>query len=69
MQRSFLEFSYASYEEDQLCCGAPFICPTCTPEMFAVSADGNRKLYHFRRSGSTDDSAFFNGLFVAEDRA
>ncbi|XP_071059140.1 uncharacterized protein [Pseudochaenichthys georgianus] len=24
LQRSFLEFSYASYEEDQLCCGAPF---------------------------------------------
>ncbi|KAF3837913.1 hypothetical protein F7725_009681 [Dissostichus mawsoni] len=67
LQRSFLEFSYASYEEDQLCCGAPFICPACTPEMLAVSADGNRKLYRFRRSGSSDDSAFFNGLFVAED--
>lgn len=51
LQRSFLEFSYASYEEDQLCCGAPFICPACTPEMLAVSADGNRKLYRFRRSG------------------
>ncbi|KAI9536783.1 hypothetical protein NQZ68_031091, partial [Dissostichus eleginoides] len=67
LQRSLLEFSYASYEEDQLCCGAPFICPACTPEMLAVSADGNRKLYLFRRSGSSDDSAFFNGLFVAED--
>ncbi|KAK1903623.1 Protein wech [Dissostichus eleginoides] len=44
LQRSFLEFSYASYEEDQLCCAAPFICPACTPEMLAVSADGNRKL-------------------------
>ncbi|XP_033971570.1 uncharacterized protein LOC117470805 [Trematomus bernacchii] len=69
LQRSFLEFSYASYEEDQLCCGAPFICPACTPEMLAVSADGNRKLYRFRRSGSSDGSAFFNGLFVAEDSA
>ncbi|KAI9544896.1 hypothetical protein NQZ68_041836 [Dissostichus eleginoides] len=69
LQRSFLEFSYASYEEDQLCCGAPFICPACTPEMLAVSADGNRKLYRFRRSGSSDDSALFNGLFVAEDSA
>ncbi|XP_033980058.1 uncharacterized protein LOC117477496, partial [Trematomus bernacchii] len=59
LQRSFLEFSYASYEEDQLCCGAPFICPACTPEMLAVSADGNRKLYRFRRSGSSDGSAFF----------
>ncbi|KAI9525227.1 hypothetical protein NQZ68_009907 [Dissostichus eleginoides] len=67
LQRSFLEFSYASYEEDQLCRGAPFICPACTPEMLAVSADGNRKLYRFRRSGSSDAGAFFNGLFVAED--
>nr|XP_033941668.1 uncharacterized protein LOC117448465 [Pseudochaenichthys georgianus] len=37
--------------------------------MLAVSADGNRKLYRFRRSGSSDGSAFFNGLFVAEDSA
>ncbi|KAI4814548.1 hypothetical protein KUCAC02_003739 [Chaenocephalus aceratus] len=66
LQRSFLEFSYASYAEDQLCCGAPFIC---TPEMLAVSADGNGKLYRFWRSGSSDGSVFFNGLFVAEDSA
>ncbi|KAK2834617.1 hypothetical protein Q7C36_015318 [Tachysurus vachellii] len=45
LQRSFLEFSYASFEEEQLCCSAPFTCPACTPEMLAVSADGNRKLY------------------------
>ncbi|KAI9523882.1 hypothetical protein NQZ68_022514 [Dissostichus eleginoides] len=50
LQRSFLEFSYASYEEDQRCCAAPFICPACTPEMLAVSSDGNRKLYRFRRN-------------------
>ncbi|XP_033953720.1 uncharacterized protein [Pseudochaenichthys georgianus] len=37
--------------------------------MLAISADGNRKLYRFRRSGSSDGSAFFNGLFVAEDSA
>ncbi|KAI4825100.1 hypothetical protein KUCAC02_020798 [Chaenocephalus aceratus] len=69
LQRSFLEFSYASYEDEQLCCGATFICPACTPEMLAVPADGNRKLYRFRRSGSSDGSAFWNGLFVAEDSA
>ncbi|MCI4378178.1 hypothetical protein PGIGA_G00212950, partial [Pangasianodon gigas] len=67
LQCSFLEFSYASCEEDQLCCGAPFTCPACTPEMLAVSADGNRKLYRFRRDTSSDDPAFFEGLFVAED--
>lgn len=27
LQRSFLEFSYASFEADQLWCGAPFTCP------------------------------------------
>ena len=51
LQRSFLEFSYASFEKDQLCCGAVFTCPACTPEMLAVSVDGNRKLYRFRRNG------------------
>ncbi|XP_067269595.1 uncharacterized protein [Pseudorasbora parva] len=69
LQRSFLEFSYTTFEEDQLCCSAPFTCPACTPEMLAVSADGNRKLYRFRRNGSSDDSGFFEGLFVAEDSA
>ncbi|MCJ8741550.1 hypothetical protein PDJAM_G00071990 [Pangasius djambal] len=67
LQRSFLEFSYASFEEDQLCCGASFTCPACTPEMLAVSADGNRKLYRFCQDTSSDDPAFFEGLFVAED--
>ncbi|KAF3837698.1 hypothetical protein F7725_009466, partial [Dissostichus mawsoni] len=61
LQRSFLEFSYA-YEEDQLCCGAPFICPACTPEMLAVSADGKEAL-----SLSAKWKRLFNGLFVAED--
>ncbi|KAK9970282.1 hypothetical protein ABG768_026237 [Culter alburnus] len=60
LQRSFLEFSYASFEEDQLCFSAPFTCPACTPEMLAVSADGNR---------NSDDPGFFEGLFVAEDSA
>ncbi|XP_050957445.1 uncharacterized protein LOC127158330 [Labeo rohita] len=69
LQRSFLEFSCASFEEEQLCCGAPFTCPACTPEMLAVSVDGNRKLYRFRRDTSSDDPAFFEGLFVAEDSA
>ncbi|CAM4412276.1 unnamed protein product [Leuciscus chuanchicus] len=69
LQRSFLELSYASFEEDHLCCSAPFTCPACTPEMLAVSADGNRMLYRFRRNGSSDDPGFFEGLFVAEDSA
>ncbi|XP_059201641.1 uncharacterized protein LOC131981385 [Centropristis striata] len=69
LQRNFLEFTYASFEEDQLCCGEPFTCLACTPEMLAVVADGNRKLYRFRRSGRSDDPGFFEGLFVAKDSA
>ncbi|XP_039523085.1 uncharacterized protein LOC120476190 [Pimephales promelas] len=61
LQRSFLELSYTSFEEDQLCCSAPLTCPACTPEMLAVSADGNRKLYRFRRNGSSDDPGFLRG--------
>lgn len=51
LQRSFLEFSYSSFEENQPCCSAEFTCPACTPEMLAHSADGNRKLYRFGQSG------------------
>ena len=51
LQCSFLEFSFSSFEENQLCCGAEFTCPACTPAMLPVSADGNRKLYHVGQSG------------------
>ncbi|KAL0172159.1 hypothetical protein M9458_032470, partial [Cirrhinus mrigala] len=51
LQRSFLEFSYCAFEEDNLSCGAPFTCPACTPDMLAISVDGNRKLYRFLRNG------------------
>ncbi|XP_056156542.1 uncharacterized protein LOC130130752 [Lampris incognitus] len=67
LQRSFLEFSYCSFEEDQLCCATPFTCPACTPEMVAVAADGNRKLYHFKQSSGFENTAFFEGLFLAKD--
>ncbi|XP_077060946.1 uncharacterized protein LOC143713118 [Siphateles boraxobius] len=66
LQRSFLEFSYCAFEEDRMSCGAPFTCPACTPDMLAISVDGNRKLYRFLRSGSSD-SSFFEGAFIAED--
>ncbi|XP_048008507.1 uncharacterized protein LOC125243078 isoform X2 [Megalobrama amblycephala] len=66
LQRSFLEFSYCAFEEDNLSCGAPFTCPACTPDMLAISVDGNRKLYRFLLNGSSD-SLFFEGAFIAED--
>ncbi|XP_056462866.1 uncharacterized protein LOC130402641 [Gadus chalcogrammus] len=67
LQRSFLEFAYASFEKDQLCCDTPFTCPACTPEMVAVSADGNRKRYRFGHTGRSNDTPFFDGLFLAKD--
>ncbi|XP_076129536.1 uncharacterized protein LOC143111224 [Alosa pseudoharengus] len=66
LQRSFLEYSYCRFEEDQLSCGTPLSCPACSPEMLAVSVDGNRKLYRFLRKGSADPP-YFEGVFVAED--
>ncbi|XP_046873039.1 uncharacterized protein LOC124465354 [Hypomesus transpacificus] len=68
LQRSFLEFMYCSFQKEQLCCVTPFTCPACTPQTVAVSVDGNRKLYRFQRSGSSDEAAFFDGLFLAKDR-
>lgn len=67
LQRSFLEYSYALHEEGQLCCDVNFSCPACTPEMLAISVDGNRKLYRFLHNESSDDREFFDGLFVVED--
>ncbi|KAK0144501.1 putative nuclease HARBI1 [Merluccius polli] len=61
------EFAYASFEKDQLCCDTPFTCPACTPEMVAVSADGNRKLYRYGHTGRSTETPFFDGLFLAKD--
>ncbi|XP_072574324.1 uncharacterized protein [Paramormyrops kingsleyae] len=66
LQRSFLEYSYCLFEEDQLSCGTPLTCPACSPDMLAVSVDGNRKLYRFLQNGSADPP-YFEGVFVAED--
>ncbi|XP_046873291.1 uncharacterized protein LOC124465508 isoform X2 [Hypomesus transpacificus] len=49
-QRSFLQFVYCNYEENQLLGKEPLVCPACSPEMVAVSVDGNRKLYRFQKT-------------------
>ncbi|RXN13634.1 putative protein si:dkey-29d5.2 [Labeo rohita] len=53
-QRSFLQYVYCNTEVNQLLGKEPFVCPACSPEMVAVSVDGNRKLYRFQKTNQTD---------------
>ncbi|KAK0146086.1 hypothetical protein N1851_014657 [Merluccius polli] len=46
-QKAFLEWQLAEFVKDNLCGGDPFTCSACSPQMHAVSVDGNRKLYRF----------------------
>ncbi|XP_046891246.1 uncharacterized protein LOC124477479 isoform X4 [Hypomesus transpacificus] len=54
-QRSFLQFVYCNYEENQLLGNEPLVCPACSPEMVAVSVDGNRKLYRFQKTNQPQE--------------
>ncbi|KAF3847110.1 hypothetical protein F7725_020138 [Dissostichus mawsoni] len=63
-QRSFLQYVYCTFEENKLLGKEPFVCPACSPEMVAVSVDGNRKLYRFQK---TNQASFFDGVFLAQD--
>ncbi|XP_051968411.1 uncharacterized protein LOC127633392 [Xyrauchen texanus] len=47
--RVFREFAFCNFKKD-LCLLEPFKCPACTPDMLAISADGNRKHYWFKNS-------------------
>ncbi|XP_048031290.1 uncharacterized protein LOC125258405 isoform X1 [Megalobrama amblycephala] len=64
-QRSFFEWRYCQFQIDQLCGLKVFECPACSPFMLAVSVDGNRKLYRFKRGA--EDHGLFKGVFVCED--
>ncbi|XP_049329823.1 uncharacterized protein LOC111196334 isoform X1 [Astyanax mexicanus] len=55
-QRSYLEWNYCRFEIDQLCHVQHFKCPACMPNMLAVSVDGNRKHYRFKKG--TDEKGF-----------
>ncbi|KAJ8337429.1 hypothetical protein SKAU_G00386490 [Synaphobranchus kaupii] len=66
-QKSYLKYRYCQFEVDKLCRVAHFVCPACIPDMLAVSADGNRKHYRFKKSKGTDEKAFFEGLFLVKD--
>ncbi|CAM4573646.1 unnamed protein product [Leuciscus chuanchicus] len=65
--RVFREFAFCNFRKEDLCLMEPFKCPACTPDMLAISADGNRKHYRFKKSKGTDEPSLFDGLFIAQD--
>ncbi|CAL8326201.1 unnamed protein product [Gadus morhua 'NCC'] len=66
-QRSFLQYVYCKSEESKLLGKDSFICPACSPEMVAVSVDGNGKLYRFQKTNQREEPGFFDGVFLAKD--
>ncbi|KAL1278904.1 hypothetical protein QQF64_025577 [Cirrhinus molitorella] len=66
-QRSFFEWEAVRYEIDNICKEEPFMCPACTPNMLAVSVDGNRKHYRFKNAARSEEQAIFEGVFIAND--
>ncbi|XP_057184792.1 uncharacterized protein LOC130551255 [Triplophysa rosa] len=65
--KSFFEWSICLYEVDKICGDQHFMCPACTPLMLAVAVDGNRKLHRFKKAGNSEDSGYFEGLFLCKD--
>ncbi|CAB1460534.1 unnamed protein product [Pleuronectes platessa] len=65
--KSFMEWVISSYEVNKLCSEQPFICPACCPQMLAVSVDGNRKHYRFKKDGCTDEAGYFEGVLLCKD--
>ncbi|XP_026119151.1 uncharacterized protein LOC113098339 [Carassius auratus] len=66
-QKSFFEWEAVRYEVDKICKEEPFICPACSPDMLAVSVDGNRKHYHFKNAARSEEKAIFEDVFIAKD--
>ncbi|KAL2102430.1 hypothetical protein ACEWY4_001598 [Coilia grayii] len=66
-RQSFLEWEAARYEVDTLTREDHFNCPACSPDMLAVSVDGNRKLYRFKTAARSEEKAIFDGVFIAND--
>ncbi|XP_073669015.1 uncharacterized protein [Paramisgurnus dabryanus] len=64
----FFEWEAVRFKVDNICKEEPFICPACTPEMLAVSVDGNRKHYHFKNTARSEEPAIFEGVFIAKDK-
>ncbi|XP_034070758.1 uncharacterized protein LOC117545178 isoform X2 [Gymnodraco acuticeps] len=48
--KSFFEWEAVRFEVDNIVKEERFICPACSPDMLAVSVDGNRKHYRYKNS-------------------
>ncbi|KAK9954888.1 hypothetical protein ABG768_014805, partial [Culter alburnus] len=66
-RKSFLEWEAVRFEVDKLCQEDHFDCPACSPDMLAVSVDGNRKHYRFKSAARSEEKAIFDGVFIAND--
>ncbi|KAG1925408.1 hypothetical protein F2P79_025558 [Pimephales promelas] len=65
-QRSFMEYTFCQYQCEEMASVEHFTCPACTPNMLALCADGNRKVYRFRQSKGSEEP-YFDGTFIAKD--
>ncbi|XP_025764138.1 uncharacterized protein LOC109202639 isoform X1 [Oreochromis niloticus] len=65
--KSFVEWSAVKFEVDRMCKEPCISCPACTPDVLAVSVDGNRKLYRIQSNTSTSEQANFEGVFIEKD--
>nr|XP_055048132.1 uncharacterized protein LOC129433494 [Misgurnus anguillicaudatus] len=66
-RKSFLEWEAVRFEVDKVFREDHFNCPACTPNMLAVSVDGNRKHYRFKSAARSEEQSIFNGVFIAKD--
>ncbi|XP_077104824.1 uncharacterized protein LOC143759151 [Siphateles boraxobius] len=66
-RKSFLEWEAVRFELDKLCQEDHFDCPACSPDMLAVSIDGNLKHYRFKSAARSEEQAIFDGVFIAND--
>ncbi|KAK0131519.1 hypothetical protein N1851_033775 [Merluccius polli] len=66
-RKSFLEWEAVQFEVDKLCLEDHFACPACSPDMLAVSVDGNRKHNRFKSVARSEEQAIFDGVFIANN--
>ncbi|CAM4653045.1 unnamed protein product [Leuciscus chuanchicus] len=66
-RKSFLEWEAVRFEVEKICREDYFVCPACTPDMLAVSVDGNRKHYRFKNAARSEEQALFKDIFIAKD--
>ncbi|KTG05832.1 hypothetical protein cypCar_00040498, partial [Cyprinus carpio] len=60
-RKSFLEWEAVRFEVDKICREEHFVCPACTPDMLAVSVDGNRKHYRFKNAARSLEEVSVEG--------